>query len=103
MLKAEPIVTTKVKLDTTTTALKPINIKSDEIINSNMNHPDYPTKQSPSFLKGNYIASVEVNTTTLTVENSTGGGYRKSPISCHSAEEESVRSSSSRVRFHSYS
>ena len=99
MLKAEPIVTTKVKLNTTTAALKPIIINSDEIINANMNHPDYPSKQSPTFLKGNYIAAVEVNTTTLTVENSTGGGYRKSPMSCHSAEEESVRSSSSRVGF----
>ena len=97
MLKAEPVVATKIKLETTTTALKPIIISSNDTNSVNMSHQEYSTKQSPSFLKGTYIATVDVNT--ISVDNSTGGGYRKSPMSCHSAEEESVRSSSSRVRF----
>ena len=96
MLKTEPCIVTKVKLDTTPTALKPVITNPNEVA-SNMNHQEYSTKQSPSFLKGTYIATVDVNP--ISVDNSTSGGYRKSPMSCHSAEEESVRSSSSRVRF----
>ena len=64
---------------------------------------EYVTKQSPSFLKSDYIVS-DVN---MGTNNASGGGsgsssvggsnYRRSPLSCQSVEEESVRSSSSRV------
>ena len=62
---------------------------------------DYLTKQkgSPSsFLKSNYLVS-DVNVSGNNSVVSSTGGYRRSPVSCQSVEEESVRSSSSRVTF----
>ena len=96
MLKSEPLLSTKTTLTTTPSTLKPIIIDSNDIITMNHQESDYLAKHSPSFLKNNYISS-DVSVGKNNVEGSTGG-YRRSPVSCQSVEEESVRSSSSRVR-----
>ena len=85
----------------TKTPITPAILNSNEI---SMNHQegDFLPKHSPSFLKpdSSYIVSdVDVNTNSI---GSSAGGYRRSPISCQSVEEESVRSSSSRVGVYFY-
>ena len=101
MLKSEePFISTTTTLTTTPATLKPIIINSNDIILNSMNHQEggeYLTKHSPSFLKTNFITSADVNPNATNSLDPSTGGYRRSPVSCQSVEEESVRSSSSRV------
>ena len=99
MLKSEePFISTKTTLTTTPATLKPIIINSNDIIMNHQEGGEYLTKHnSPSFLKTNFITSADVNPNATNSLDPAIGGYRRSPVSCQSVEEESVRSSSSRV------
>ena len=102
MLNSEEniVISTKTTLTTTPATLKPIIINTNDL-NIMNEGGEYLTKNnSPSsFLKTNFITSssdVNPNNATNSLDPS-AGGYRRSPVSCQSVEEESVRSSSSRV------
>ena len=102
MLNSEEniVISTKTTLTTTPATLKPIIINTNDL-NIMNEGGEYLTKNnSPSsFLKTNFITSssdVNPNNATNSLAPS-AGGYRRSPVSCQSVEEESVRSSSSRV------
>ena len=86
MLKSEAVPPTKTSVQ---------SILNTHQITMNHNEEDFLSKQSPSYLKADSYngSGVDIN-----INNSSGGGsYRGSPASCQSVEEESVKSSSSKV------
>ena len=81
-------------------AVPPTKSSTQALVNTNkitINHRegDFLPKHSPSYLKADSYNGSDVD---INVNNTSGGGsYRRSPTSCQSVEDESAKSSSSKV------